>query len=238
VKIHNEKILVVDNEDFIKRFLKKRLTNLGFNIISTNSVKQALFLFNNEKPCLVIIDIMLPTLDSSELCQKIRENSQVPILILTSQDSISSRVKGFKLGADDYIIKPFFPKELEVRVKSLVRRSYLQSKDFSKKKRHNFYINNLFIDMNNKLIIKNNHKTKLTNIEYCILELLITNPGNNLSRSTILYKVWGYTPERYVDERIVDVHISRLRSKIEQDPTNPDLIITVRGLGYMFKNIK
>lgn len=235
--VSNKKILVVDSEVSIQQLLKKRLTNLGFRVILISNGKNALSIFDNEEPCLIIFDIILPGLDGYELCRKIREKSNVPILIVSSLDNISDRVKALELGADDYLIKPFFPKELEVRVKSLLRRSSCQGDAFKKKKQKTIQINkSLLIDMNNKLIIKNNHKVKLTNIEYSILELLVKNAGNSLSRATILDMVWGFAPERYVDKRMVDVHISRLRSKIEKDPTIPDLIITIRGIGYLFRH--
>lgn len=235
--VSNKKILIVDSDTTIQKLLKKRLTNIGFNVILTTNEKEALFLFNKEAPCLVVFDIMLPNLDGYEFCQKIRENSKVPIIILSSRDNISDRIKGLEQGADDYLVKPFFPKELEARIKSLLRRSSFENLVFAKKKQRNIQISkSLFIDLDNKLIIKNNHNVKLTNIEYCILELLVKNAGNNLSRAFIINKVWGYTPERYIDNRIVDVHISRLRSKIEEDPTTPDLIITIRGIGYLFRD--
>ena len=129
----------------------------------------------------------------------------------------------------------FSPKELEARIKSLLRRSKHLVKNSSSRPQKIVKIGNVIIDFNTRTIETKYSKVKLTGIEYSLLELLIDNPGKQLSRSKILNNVWGYTPERYVDTRIVDVHISRLRSKLELDPVNPELIITVRGIGYMFR---
>ena len=178
---------------------------------------------------------MLPKLDGYEVCRQIRKKSQIPIIILTSLSNISNRILGLELGADDYVVKPFSPKELEVRITSAIRRSNLKTQTFIKNKKQILKISNMIIDRDGRKIIKNNLEIKPTNIEYNILELLIENAGKELSRAIILDNIWGYTPERYVDTRIVDVHISRLRAKIEDDPRNPDLILTARGIGYKFQ---
>jgi OmpR family response regulator RpaB len=233
--VYNKKILVVNNEVEISKLLSVRLTNLGYKVFLAFSGKEALISFSQDQPDLIIIDIILPILDGYEVCRKIRENSQIPIIILTSLNNISDRVQSLALGADDYITKPFSPQELEARIKALFRRTNPSHETLTKRKKHIFHVGNLIIDRNRKIILKNNSAIKLTNIEFNVLELLLENTGNYLSRTKILDNIWGYTPERHVDTRIVDVHISRLRAKIEENPRTPDLIITARGKGYKFQ---
>ena len=178
---------------------------------------------------------MLPKLDGYTVCSELRKKSNVPIIMLTARGDISDRVMGLEFGADDYVIKPFYPKELEARVRSLLRRSEKTSNYSSNK--YLFQIGNLTINTQKQQVFRDNARVRLTGIEFSLLELLITNAGERLSRAYILDTVWGYTPERYLDTRVVDVHISRLRSKLEIDPGKPDLILTARGTGYMFQKI-
>tara|TARA_B110001452_G_scaffold264681_1_gene268083 strand:+ start:827 stop:1537 length:711 start_codon:yes stop_codon:yes gene_type:complete len=235
VEVYNEKILIIDNEIETGQLLKRRLTNLGYNVILTLTVNDALVSFTRECFDLVIIDIILPKLDGYEICRKIRNTSKVPIILLSALGSIQNRIMGLDLGADDYIIKPFSPKELEARIRSVLRRCTIHHTPARKRKK-NLEIGNLVINLNKRFVFKNNLEIKLTSIESNVLELLVNNAGKELSRTMILDNVWGYTPQRIVDTRIVDVHISRLRLKIEENPSDPDLIITVRGIGYVFLN--
>ena len=161
-------------------------------------------------------------------------NSQIPIIILTALNNTSNQVLGLELGADDYIIKPFSPTELEARIKSVLRRADLSLQKPKKSEQKIFRIGNLAINLDKKAVLKNDLRIKLTATEYSVFELLIENSGKSISRKKILENVWGYTPERDIDARIVDVHISRLRAKLEENPGKPDFIITVRGKGYMF----
>ena len=186
-------------------------------------------------PDLVIIDIVLPKLDGYFICQKIREHSNIPIIMLTALDNISDQLPELGSEVNDYIIKPFSQKELEFRVKSVLSRHKLQTKKLSKRKKI-FQVNDVIIDIDKKLISKNNFIRKLTRTEVNLLALLVENEGSQLSRSIILDNLWGYTPERQMDERVVDVYISRLRLKIEENPNSPDLILTIRGIGYMFQS--
>jgi len=156
--------------------------------------------------------------------------------MLTALGDISDRVMGLELGADDYVMKPFSPKELEARIRAVLRRTNLKQSDLNLSLNQNvLQFGTLLIDTNKRQVFKRKKRIKLTEMEFSLLELLVTKAGERLSRSTILDRVWGYTPERYLDTRVVDVHISRLRSKLEEDPSNPDLIITARGTGYMFQ---
>lgn len=237
MKVYNEKILVVDDEISIRQILETRLSIRGYEVILAANGEDALFLFRKEQPNLIILDLMLPKIDGYEVCSEIRKESQVPIIMLTALGDIDDRVMGLELGADDYVMKPFSPKELEARIRSVLRRTELQNTPIAQSPNRNIrQIGKLIIDTNKRQVFKGNERIKLTGMEFNLLELLVNKAGERLSRSTILDRVWGYTPERYVDTRVVDVHISRLRSKLEEDPSNPDLIITARGTGYMFQN--
>lgn len=237
MKIYNEKILVVDDEISIRQILEMRLSIRGYEVFLAANGEDALDLFKKEQPDLVILDIMLPKIDGYEVCSEIRKESKVPIIMLTALGDINDRVTGLELGADDYVMKPFSPKELEARIRSVLRRTEGQIITGLQSPSNNLlYIGKLTIDTNKRQVFKDKERIKLTGMEFNLLELLVSKAGERLSRSTILDRVWGYTPERYLDTRVVDVHISRLRSKLEDDPGNPDLIITARGTGYMFQN--
>lgn len=237
MKIYNEKILLVDDEISIRQILETRLAIRGYEVISASNGEDALYLFQKEQPDLVILDIMLPKIDGYAVCSEIRKESKVPIIMLTALGDIVDRVMGLELGADDYVMKPFSPKELEARIRSVLRRTELKTFALSKASNKNIIqIGNLVIDTNKRQVFRGNERIKLTGMEFNLLELLITNSGERVSRSTILERVWGYIPERYMDTRVVDVHIYRLRAKLEADPSNPDLILTARGTGYMFQN--
>nr|YP_009873570.1 ompR [Isochrysis galbana]QKW88453.1 ompR [Isochrysis galbana] len=231
-----EKILVVDDELNIRQILETRLKIRGYEVIVACNGEEALTLFHKEQPDLVILDIMLPKIDGYTVCSELRKKSSVPIIMLTARGDISDRVMGLEFGADDYVIKPFSPKELEARIRSILRRIE-KINDQNSSKTYFLQIGNLTINMQSRQVFKNNKRVRLTEMEFTLLELLVRKAGERLSRAYILDSVWGYTPERYLDTRVVDVHISRLRSKLEEDPGKPDLILTARGTGYMFQKI-
>jgi len=179
----------------------------------------------------------MPKLDGYGVCQEVRKESEVPIIMLTALGDVADRIIGLELGADDYVMKPFSPKELEARIKSILRRVDRLGITPNLSTSGILSIGSIKIDINRRQVYKNNEKIRLTGMEFSLLELLLTKSGEAFSRSSILQEVWGYTPERHVDTRVVDVHISRLRSKLEEDPSNPDLILTARGIGYMFQKV-
>jgi OmpR family response regulator RpaB len=234
-EVQNEKILVADDEINIRRILETRLSIRGYKVFLAADGEEAITMFKKERPNLVILDLMLPKIDGYGVCRELRKESKVPIIMLTALGGISDRVTGLELGADDYVIKPFSPKELEARIRSVLRRT--QKPVTQKVNSEIFYMGNLKIDTLKRQVFKSNRRIKLTGTEFNLLELLINRAGERLTRTLILDKIWGYIPERYVDTRLVDVHISRLRSKLEEDPSNPDLILTARGTGYMFQKI-
>ena len=234
-EVQNEKILVADDEINIRRILETRLSIRGYKVFLAADGEEAITMFKKERPNLVILDLMLPKIDGYGVCRELRKESKVPIIMLTALGGISDRVTGLELGADDYVIKPFSPKELEARIRSVLRRT--QKPVTQKANSEIFYMGNLKIDTLKRQVFKSNRRIKLTGTEFNLLELLINRAGERLTRTLILDKIWGYIPERYVDSRLVDVHFSRLRSKLEEDPSNPDLILTARGTGYMFQKI-
>nr|QCI04778.1 putative transcriptional regulator ompR [Bornetia secundiflora] len=234
---NKEKILIVDDENSIRRILETRLSMIGYEVISAADGEEALNICKQEYPNLIILDVMMPKLDGYGVCQEIRKESDVPIIMLTALGDVSDRITGLELGADDYIIKPFSPKELEARIRSVLRRVDKITINSSIPSSGIINVGFLKIDTNKRQIYKNHERVRLTGMEFSLLELLISKAGEPFSRAAILQEVWGYTPERHVDTRVVDVHISRLRSKLEDDPSNPDLILTARGTGYLFQKI-
>lgn len=237
VESHKEKILVVDDEINIRRILETRLSIIGYTVITAADGEEALAAYRREAPHLIILDIMMPKLDGYGVCQEIRKESETPIIMLTALGDVADRITGLELGADDYVTKPFSPKELEARIKAILRRVDKISPSSCASNSGVLAMGNVKIDTNRRQVYKNNEKIRLTGMEFSLLELLISKSGEAFSRASILQEVWGYTPERHVDTRVVDVHISRLRSKLEEDPSNPDLILTARGVGYLFQKI-
>ncbi|CCP38068.1 regulatory component of sensory transduction system (plastid) [Chondrus crispus] len=232
-----EKILVVDDETSIRRILETRLSMIGYEVISASDGEEALNIFRTEYPNLIVLDVMMPKLDGYGVCQELRKESDVPIIMLTALGDVSDRITGLELGADDYIVKPFSPKELEARIRAVLRRVEKLTVSAHIPSSGIIHIGFLKVDTNKKQVYKNNERVRLTGMEFSLLELLVSRAGDPFSRSAILKEVWGYTPERHVDTRVVDVHISRLRAKLEDDPSNPDLILTARGTGYLFQKI-
>ena len=233
---YKEKILVVDDDANIRQILETRLTISGYIVLLANDGEEALKLFRKESPDLIILDIMLPKIGGYEVCKRVRKESSVPIIMLTALGDISDRVMGLEFGADDYVVKPFSPKELEARIRSVFRRIKKPPEAKRVYEDQLMKIGSLTIDTQKRQVLRSGKRVRLTAMEFNLLELLINQPGERLSRSYILDSVWGYTPQRYIDTRVVDVHISRLRAKLEEDPSNPDYILTARGTGYMFQN--
>lgn len=234
---HKEKILVVDDEVSIRRILETRLSMIGYTVVTAADGDEALAVYKKELPNLIILDIMMPKLDGYGVCQEIRKDSDIPIIMLTALGDVADRITGLELGADDYVVKPFSPKELEARIKAILRRVDKMSLHSTSLASGIISMGGIKIDTNRRQVYKQNEKIRLTGMEFSLLELLMSKSGEAFSRASILQEVWGYTPERHVDTRVVDVHISRLRSKLEEDPSNPDLILTARGTGYLFQKI-
>ena len=231
-----ERILVVDDEASIRRILETRLSMIGYDVVTASDGEEALDVFHNQDPDLVVLDVMMPKLDGYGVCQELRKESDIPIIMLTALGDVADRITGLELGADDYVVKPFSPKELEARIRSVLRRVE-KSNSAGIPSSGVIHVNTLRIDTNKRQVYKGDERIRLTGMEFSLLELLVGRSGEPFSRSEILQEVWGYTPERHVDTRVVDVHISRLRAKLEDDPSNPELILTARGTGYLFQRI-
>lgn len=223
------KILIVDDEKNIVDILKFNLKKEGFDTIEAYDGKQALEMVEREKPDLILLDIMLPEYDGFTVCKKIRQTMNIPILMLTAREEEVDKVLGLELGADDYITKPFSPRELMARVKANLRRivedtQTIQSETLS--------CGDLVIDINRYEIRRNNEIIELTLREFELVKFLAVQKGQIFSRESLLEKVWGY--EYYGDVRTVDVTVRRLREKLEKVPSKPEYILTKRGVGYYF----
>ncbi|MBN3909361.1 MAG: response regulator transcription factor [Nostoc sp. NMS1] len=230
-------ILVVDDEASIRRILQTRLEMIGYNVVQASDGEEALSAFRKETPDLIVLDVMMPKLDGYGVCQEIRKQSDVPIIMLTALGDVADRITGLELGADDYMTKPFSPKELEARICSLLRRRNDRTTTAAIYNLGVMVVNNLKIDTNKRQVYKAGERITLTGVEYSLLELLMSYPGKSFTGGEILQQVWGYSAEQHADTRVVDVHISRLRSKLEDDLENPEYILTARGSGYFFQRI-
>lgn len=226
----NETILVVDDEEHIVELLKFNLEKMGYNVLTAGNGPDALNIALSRRPKLVILDIMIPELDGYEVCKALRKDpltQDISIIMLTAKEEEIDKILGLELGADDYITKPFSVRELEARVKAVLRRSQ------SSKSSPIQEFGSIRIDFEKHEVYKNEKKIELTLKEFELLQILIKNKGKVMTRDFLLDKVWGY---EYIGEtRTVDVHIRHLRQKIEDDDKNPMYIETVRGIGYRFK---
>ena len=231
-----ETILVVDDEASIRRILDTRLSMIGYRVVTACDGEEALEAFHQCNPDLVVLDVMMPRLDGYGVCQELRKESDVPIVMLTALGDVADRITGLELGADDYVVKPFSPKELEARIRCVLRRVDKDSVPGIPNSGV-ISVSDLRIDTNKRQVYRGEERIRLTGMEFSLLELRVGRSGEPFSRGELLKEGGGYTPERHVDTRVVDVHISRLRSKLEDDPANPELILTARGTGYLFQRI-
>jgi two-component system, OmpR family, response regulator RpaB len=237
-----DRVMVVDDEASIRRILETRFKMLGYDVATAGDGEEALEVFHKFGPDILILDIMMPKLDGYGVTKELRKHSDTPIILLTALGDVAERITGLEMGADDYVVKPFSPKELEARVKSILRRLVAKPASVpSPKESAGSHVVNLAgvkIDINKRQVFKKNIRVRLTGMEFSLLELLVSNSGKPFSRGEILQHVWAYPPDHRIDTRVVDVHISRLRAKLEQDISNPELILTARGIGYMFQKVE
>ncbi len=230
----NERVLIVDDEPNIIELVSLYLKNEGYEVLFAENGEEALDLFFANPPDILILDIMLPDIDGLEILRKIRKESQVPVIMLTAKESEVDKVVGLELGADDYLTKPFSPRELAARVRAVLRRS----RAFEQNTCDVIETPGLRIDpMRRTVEIKGAKKGKksvnLTATEFDLLYFFASNPGIVLTRERLLERVWGY--DWACDTRTVDVYVRHLREKIGDDAQNPRFIETVRGVGYRFK---
>jgi DNA-binding response OmpR family regulator len=225
------KILVVDDEIDIVDFIDDYLTGEGYEVIKAYDGVEALDKMRQEFPDLVVLDIMLPGLDGFEVCKQMRSESTVPILMVTAKDTDVDKIVGLEIGADDYMPKPFNPRELVARVKAILRRTYRQDYQ-SHSQTVTLKHKDLSIDAERRMATIGHRQLELTMKEFDLLLFLMRNPGYVYSRDHLLDCVWGQ--DSFVGARTVDVHIRRLREQIETDASQPQYIKTVWGVGYKF----
>ncbi|MBX5477134.1 MAG: response regulator transcription factor [Clostridia bacterium] len=222
-----ERILVVDDERPIADILRYNLEKEGYEVSVAFNGQEALDRFDKDQPSLVILDIMLPRLDGFAVCQKIRERSSVPIIMLTAKEAEDDKVRGLELGADDYVTKPFSPRELLARVRAIFRRAPADAAEQNR----TLTCGDLELDMANYSVRKRGKPVELTVREFELLKHLLLHRGKVFTREELLQQVWGY--EYFGDIRTVDVSIRRLREKIEDNPSQPRYVLTRRGVGYL-----
>ena len=223
------KILVVDDEDLLVKGIRFNLQNDGYEVITGSNGLQALELTKNQNPDLIILDIMMPEMDGLTACAQIREFSDVPIILLTAKTEDMDKLIGFDQGADDYITKPFNILELKARIRALLRRSHLRADESN----NTLTIGTISLDLDARNAYRSGVLADLTAKEFDVIEFLMKNPNRVYSREALLDTIWAY--EYKSDIRTVDVHIRRLREKLEANPADPQYIMTKWGVGYYFK---
>ena len=223
-------ILVVDDEKLIVKSIKFSLEQDGMQVDAAYDGEEALRLAKGKDYDLVILDVMLPKIEGLEVCRQLREFSDVPIIMFSAKDEDIDRLKGFDFGADDYVTKTASILELKAKIKAILRRSVKRVDDGAGGV---ISVRGLRLDRGLKHVTLNDDEVNLTNKEYDVLELLMANPGRIYSRENLLNLIWG--PDYVGKDRTVDVHVRRLREKIEENPSDPQFIHTKWGVGYYFK---
>jgi DNA-binding response OmpR family regulator len=222
-----ELILVVDDDIRILRMMKRMLELEDFEVLTADCGESALKTFDKDTPNLVLLDIMMPDMDGYEVCRRIREFSQVPIIFVTARGEDKEKVEGLNVGADDYVTKPFSAGELAARLRAVLRRSSEQVKP----QESVFRYKNLVIDFTSRLVTMNNQELKLTSTEYKMLSYIALNAGRVITPDQLLNNVWG---EEYIGAaHLLQVNIARLRKKMSDDAKNPEYILTRPGIGYI-----
>ena len=224
-----KRILLVDDEPLILKGLRFTLEQEGYEILTAADGEEALQVFFDEPVDLVLLDVMLPKLDGIQVCQRIRESSNVPILMLTAKGEDMDKILGLEYGADDYMTKPFNILEVKARIKTVLRRAAQPAANEEKKI---IRVHDMEVNIVNRSVTLGGKEVRLTAKEFDLLQMFITNRGKVFSRETMLETVWKY--DYMGDARTVDVHIRRLREKLELDPSRPTCIITKWGVGYYF----
>lgn len=222
------RVLIVEDDEGVRRSLSLALSDEGYEVQDVSDAEAALELLAKREPDLVLVDIMLPRISGLELCRSIRQTSQVPIILVTARDDSHDVVAGLEAGADDYVTKPFVFKELAARIRALLRR--VQSAPDPQGPVMEFPGLRIFPEEGR--VVRGGEELALTRTEFLLLCELASNARRVMSRDQLLSQVWGY--DYFGDGRVVDAHIRRLRTKIEVDPSEPDYVRTVRGLGYKF----
>jgi DNA-binding response OmpR family regulator len=231
--VAEERILIVEDERAVARGLEYGLRQEGFETLWAATGRQALDLARSADPQLILLDIRLPDLSGFDVCRQLRaEGKRQPILMLTARDEETDKVLGLELGADDYVVKPYSLREVISRVRALLRRAY---GDLAAKPSAGLIVfGDVSVDMERLQVSRGSQAIYLTPIEFRLLRYLASHPGRPFTRSELIEAVWGYESDVGQD-RTVDVHIRHLREKLEEDPTNPRWLVTLRGIGYKFQ---
>jgi two-component system, OmpR family, response regulator len=224
-------ILLVDDEESIQKLLTYPLERDGHRVLQARDGEEALARFREEPVDLVLLDLALPKLDGLEVCRRIRAASTVPILMLTARDDEIDKVLGLEIGADDYITKPFSIRELRSRIRAALRRASLAA---PAEAADVIEVDGLRVDVPRRSVEVDGKPVQLTYLEFELLRTLAATPGRVYTRQALLDKLWGGSDFR--DPRTIDVHVRHLRSKVERDPSDPEYIFTVRGVGYRFRD--
>jgi len=227
-------VFIVEDDRKIAKVVKVYLEEAGYRVMHFEKGRDAVDAVMKEKPLLVILDLMLPDTTGEEVCQEIKESADIPIIMLTSKSSEEERVAGFALGADDYVVKPFSPRELVYRVKALLKRA--QKNDLGAAEPMSFNQGALVVDGHSYMVMKHGQTVDITPTELKVLFSLASAPGKVMTREELVDRALGYQFEGY--ERSIDAHIKNIRHKIEDDPKNPALILTIYGVGYRFSGKK
>lgn len=224
------KILIVEDDESVSEMMKNYLVKEGYEVLTAFDGEEGIAKFNNGSFDLMILDIMMPKLNGIELMKLVRENSPIPILIVSAKDTDVEKALGLELGADDYMAKPFSMIELSARVKAAIRRANNYSKIENEEKTEIINYCDLTVDIANFSLTKNGRAIKLTSKEFDILKLFIKNPKRVFTKAQVYSIIWN--DDYFGDENVINVHMSRLREKIEDDPSNPKYIKTIWGIGY------
>ena len=224
-------ILLVDDEEAVQKLLTYPLEQEGFRVLHARDGEEALQRFEAEQVDLVVLDLMLPKLDGLEVCRRLRAKSAVPIIMLTARDDELDKVVGLELGADDYITKPFSIREFRSRVRALLRRVSLTATEDG---RDRILVDGLLLDLAKRTVELDGRRVDLTYVEFELLRTLAAQPGRVFSRRMLLEALWKSAD--YRDPRTIDVHVRHLREKLEAEPREPEYILTVRGVGYRFRD--
>ncbi|MBU0480763.1 MAG: response regulator transcription factor [Proteobacteria bacterium] len=223
-------ILIIEDDPNTAKLVKTYLEREGFTTLIAHDGRQGLEMFRRHDPQFIILDLMLPEIDGWDVCRKIRAGSDVPILMLTARQEEIDRIMGLSLGGDDYVVKPFSPRELVERVKAILRRT----KPVGGNNKEALQVADLVLDPEKHKVTLADRMIDLTSSEFKLLQALMSSPGRVFSRDELLEKF--YRHGETVIDRVIDVHIGKLRQKIEPDPANPAYILTVRGFGYKFRD--
>ena len=224
------KILVVDDEELLVKGIRFNLQNEGYQVICGFNGAEAVAFARQENPDLIVLDVMMPEMDGLTACSKIREFSNVPVILLTAKANDMDKLMGFENGADDYLTKPFNILELKARIKALLRRSGAVKEE---QQANLLSIGTISLDLDARNAYRSGQLVELTAKEFDVMEFLMRNPNRVYSREALLDTIWAY--EYRSDIRTVDVHIRRLREKLEENPAEPNYIMTKWGVGYYFR---